>query len=182
MRPTTLFCLLLLLLVSAGCQKEKAEPRPVALEVVDHWTALVDVNAAPTGPLTQFLATSRIRSACADTCRRNKTSLEQLQSATLGEATLTVDAPPGQNFDFLRQMNFYIMSGSGNDQILLATATSIPQGATQLTLTPTNASLLAYLRNQEYYLKPQVELAQPGWVVARLQLQLRFQVQARPTP
>ncbi|GAB3829306.1 hypothetical protein [Hymenobacter jeollabukensis] len=182
MRLTTLFCLLLLLLVSAGCQKEKAEPRTLALEVVDQWTALADVSAAPTGPLTQFLATSRIRSACADTCRRNKTSLERLQSATLAEATLTVDAPPGQTFDFLRQMNFYIMSGNGNDQILLATATNIPQGATRLTLTPTNASLLAYLRNREYYLKPQVEMTQPGWAVARLQLRLRFRVQAHQTP
>ncbi|RTQ47157.1 hypothetical protein EJV47_19880 [Hymenobacter gummosus] len=177
MRSAKLF-FLLLLLVSFGCQKDKV--RPVAtLEVVDEWTALLDVTAAPGGSSPLFMPTSRIWSACADTCRRNKTSLEQLQSAALSEATLTVDAPPGQNFDFLRSMTFYIMSNQGNDQIPLASITAVPRGATRLTLTPTDASLLAYLRNREYYLKPQLELSQPGQTVARVQLQLRYRVQAR---
>ncbi|RAK67992.1 hypothetical protein [Hymenobacter edaphi] len=180
MRSAKLFCLLLLLLASFGCRKKEVPP-VVTLEVVDNWAALMDVTAVPGGPASLFMPTSRLRSACADTCRRNKTSLEQLQSAALSEATLTVDAPPGQNFDFLRQMTFHIMSETGNDLIPLATATNIPRGATRLTLTPTGAPLLAYLRNREYYLKPQVELVQPGQVVARVQLRLRFRVQARQT-
>ncbi|MBC6697432.1 hypothetical protein [Hymenobacter sp. BT190] len=146
---------------------------------MDTWAAVMDVNAPTSGPLTVFMPTTRVYSAAADSCRRNKTTLDQLQQATLSGATLTIQAPAGQNFDFLRQLTWYITSKQGNDRMVLATLPDVPLGATTLTLTPTNASLLNYLRSDQYFLTPQLEMRQPGQTVARLQLQLRYQVQAR---
>jgi hypothetical protein len=176
MRLPNLCWLLLIAALSFGCKKTEST---VNFVVVDKWTALMDVTAPPSGPQLLYLATSRINSTYADTCRRHKITSEQLQRITLQEATLTVDAPPGQNFDFLRQLTFLIMSEQGNDQIPLASITNVPRGATRLTLTPTTEGLQAYLRSGVYFLKPQLELSQPGQAVARVQLQLRYQVQVR---
>ncbi|WBO83884.1 hypothetical protein [Hymenobacter yonginensis] len=177
MRLHNLLGFLLLAALSFGCKKE-AQDTTVTFDVVDTWAAVLDVTAPAGGPLTLFLPTTRIYSATADSCRRHKTTLEQLRQATLSQATLTVQAPAGQNFDFVRQLTWYITSEQGNDRILLATLPNVPLGATTLTLTPTNAALLSYLHSDQYFLTPQLELRQPGQTVARVQLQLRYQMQA----
>lgn len=176
MRLFNFLGLLLAVALIFGCKKEEAT---VALDVVDTWSAVMDVTAPPQGPLTVFMPTTRVYSAAADSCRRNKTTLDQLQEATLSQATLTVQAPAGQNFDFVRQLTWYITSEQGNDRMVLATIPDVPLGATTLTLTPTNASLLSYLRPGQYYLTPQLELRRPGQTVAQVRLQLRFRVQAQ---
>lgn len=170
---------LLVAAVSLGCQKKEAEETIIRFDVVDTWQATVDVRAFPGETLTTFLSASSIRSAVADSSRRNNTTLEQLQQATLEEAVVTLQAPAGQNFDFVRQLTLHITSEQGNDRMVLATRTDVPLGATTLTLTPTTAPLLNYLRPGRYYLQPQLELRQPGWTVARVQIQFRYQVQGR---
>lgn len=171
--------LLVLATLIFGCQKKEASETTIAFEVVDNWNITADVTAWPGEPLTRFLPTSRIYSACADSCRRNKISLQEMQQVALREATITLQAPPGQNFDFVRQITVHITSEQGNDRVVLATLPDIPLGATRLTLTPTTTSLLHYLRPGFYYLTPQLELRQPGNTVAQLRIQMRYQVQAR---
>lgn len=179
MRLFNFLGLLLVAALSFGCEKEdEKEEITATLDVVDNWTALLDATAPPQGPLTVFLPTSRVNSAVVDSCRRNSILLEQLQEATLSKATLTVQAPAGQNFDFVRQLTWYITSEQGN-RMVLATLPDVPLGATFLTLTPTTASLLSYLRPGQYYLTPQLEIRQPGQTIARVQLQLRYRVQGR---
>ncbi|MBD2713997.1 hypothetical protein KBK19_03005 [Microvirga sp. STR05] len=178
MRIHNLLGFLLLAALSFGCKKE-AKETTVAFDVVDTWAAVLDVTAPPAGPLTVFLPTTRVYSATADSCRGRKITLDQLQQATLSHATLTLQAPVGQNFDFVRQITWYITSEQGNDRMVLATLPNVPLGATTLTLMPTNTALLSYLRPGQYYLTPQLELRQPGQTVVRMQLQLRFAMQAR---
>ncbi|RYY16899.1 MAG: hypothetical protein EOO36_10505 [Cytophagaceae bacterium] len=75
-------------------------------------------------------------------------------------------------------MTWYITTEQG-ERMVLATLPDVPLGATSLTLTPTNASLMSYLRPGQYYLTPQVEMRQPGQMIARVRLQLRYRVQGR---
>jgi hypothetical protein len=173
MRLFNLLGLLLVVTLGFGCKKEEVT---ATLDVVDNWTAVLDATAPSQGPLTVFLPTSQVNSAVVDSCRRNKIMLEQLQEATLNQATLTVQAPAGQNFDSVRQLTWYITSKQG-DRMILATLPDVPLGATFLTLTPTNASLLSYLRPGQYYLTPRLEMRQPGQTVAQVRLQLRYRVQ-----
>lgn len=170
---------LLVVALSFGCKKEdQPEEATATLEVVDQWTAFLEATASPQGSLTVFLPTSRVSSAVVDSCRRHNLPLEQLQEATLRQATLTVQAPAGQTFDLVRQLTWYITSDKG-DRMVLATLPDVPAGATLLTLTPTNASLLSYLRPGQYYLTPQVEMRQPGRAMAQVRLQLRYRVLGR---
>jgi hypothetical protein len=177
MRLFTFLGWLLVVSLSFGCQK-KAEDVTATLEVVDQverwWTAF----APPQAPLTVFLPTSRVYSAVVDSCRRHRLTPDQLQEATLSQATLTVRAGVGQNFDLVRQLTVYITSEQG-DRMVLATLPEVPRGATVLTLTPTTASVLGYLRPGRYYLTPQVELRQPGETIAQVRLELRYRVQGR---
>jgi hypothetical protein len=177
MRFFTFLGWLLVVGLSFGCKKEQEEVA-VTLDVVDNWRGGLDATAPPQGPMTVFLPTSRVYSAVVDSCRRHNILLEQLQAATLSQATLTVQASVGQNFDLVRQLTWYITSEQG-DRMVLATLPDVPLGFTSLTLTPTNASLLSYLRPGQYYLTPQVEMRQPGQTIAQLQLQLRYRVQGR---
>lgn len=177
MRLFTFLGLLLVVALCFGCQK-KEEDVTATLEVVDQWESFWTVFAPPQAPLTVFLPTSRVYSAVVDSCRRNRLTPEQLQEATLSQATLTVKAGVGQNFDLVRQLTFYITSEQG-DRMVLATLPEVPQGATVLTLTPTTASVLSYLRPGQYYLTPQVELRQPGEMLAQVRLELRYRVQGR---
>lgn len=168
---------LLVVALSFGCKKEQ-EAVTATLEVVDKWTGLMEASAPFQGQMTVYLPTSRVYSAVGDSCGRNHLLLEQLQEATLRQATLTMQAPLGQTFDLVRQLTWYITTEQG-ERMVLATLPDVPLGATSLTLTPTNASLLSYLRPGQYYLTPQVELRQPGQLIAQVRLQLRYQVQGR---
>lgn len=177
MRVFTFLGWLLVVALNFGCQK-KADDVTATLEVVDQWTAFLTAFAPPQAPLTVFLPTSRVYSAVVDSCRRHHLPLDQLQDATLSQATLTVQAGVGQNFDLVRQLTFYITSEQG-ERMVLATLPEVPRGATVLTLTPTTASVLGYLRAGQYYLTPQVEMRQPGETLAQVRLQLRYRVQGR---
>jgi hypothetical protein len=177
MRFFTFLGWLLVVALSFGCKKEKAEVT-ATLDVVDKWTGLMEASAPFQNQMTVFLATSRVYSAVVDSCGRNNILLDQLQEATLSQATLTMEAPVGQTFDLVRRLTWYIITAQG-EQMVLATLPDVPLGATSLTLTPTNASLLSYLRPGQYYLMPQVELRQPGQLIARVRLQLRYRVQGR---
>ena len=168
---------LLVMVLSFGCKKEQ-EAVTATLEVVDNWTGLLEAAAPLQGQMTVFLPTSRVYSAVVDSCGRHNIRLEQLQEATLSQATLTVQAPVGQTFDLVRQLTWYITTEQG-ERMVLATLPDVPLGATSLTLTPTNASLLNYLRPGQYYLTPQLEMRQPGQLIARVRLQLRYRVQGR---
>jgi hypothetical protein len=167
--------LLLVVALSFGCKKEEVT---VTLEVVDNWTAFLQANAYQQAALTVFLPTSKVYSAVVDSCRRHNILPEQLQEATLSQATLTVQAGVGRNFDLVRQLTFYITSEQG-ERMVLATLPEVPRGATVLTLTPTTASVLGYLRPGQYYLTPQFEMRQPGETIAQVRLQLRYRVQGR---
>jgi hypothetical protein len=168
---------LLVMALSFGCKKEQ-EAVTATLDVVDNWTGLLEASAPFQNQMTVFLPTSRVYSAVVDSCGRNNILLEQLQEATLSQATLTMQAPVGQTFDQVRQLTWYITTEQG-ERMVLATLTDVPLGATSLTLTPTNASLLSYLRPGQYYLTPQVELRQPGQLIARVRLQLRYRMKGR---
>jgi hypothetical protein len=160
---------LLVMVLSFGCKKEQ-EAATATLEVVDNWTGLLEASVPFQNQMTVFLPTSRVYSAVVDSCGRNNITLEQLQEATLSQATLTMQAPVGQTFDLVRQLTWYITTEQ-SERMVLATLPDVPLGATSLTLTPTNASLLSYLRPGQYYLTPQL--------IARVRLQLRYRVQGR---
>jgi hypothetical protein len=133
---------LLIVALSFGCKKEQ-EAVTATLGVVDTWTGLLEAAAPFQGQMTVFLLASRVYSAVVDSsCGRNKIKLDQLQEATLSQATLTMQAPVGQTFDLVRQLTYSITSEQGA-RMVLATLPDVPLGATLLTLTPTNASLLS---------------------------------------
>ncbi|KAA9333151.1 hypothetical protein F0P96_09220 [Hymenobacter busanensis] len=171
---STLLGLLCLLLVSVGCKKEDA-PVPVSFDVEDSWQALVELN--PYAPTTMYLPAQRIYSTCAVTCSRNETSIEKLQSASLSGVELTLKPSQAPNFDFLQQVTIYLISEQGA-QSVLASLDQIPAGATTLTLKPTDQSMLAFLRNGSYIIKPYLELKAPTQSFASLQMKLRFRAQA----
>lgn len=152
----------------AGCKKDKPV---VTFEVVDTLsTTLIASNPSA------YLETTVVGSNIAIACEQNKSSVNQLQNASLSR--VEISARPGQNFGPLQKIVLYVLDKQGN-QAILASQSTVPKGTDKITLTPTDSSMLPYLRAKRYFVKPYVELTSSGQLVAEVKMQFTFNVEAR---
>jgi hypothetical protein len=63
------------------------------------------------------------------------TAANMVVSVTLKGMNIQIQSPPGQNFDFLDNIQIY-MSAKGQPEVLAVSQSSIPKGTTTMVLTP----------------------------------------------
>lgn len=128
-------------------------------------------------PLSPIMVASSSKSTYAT----NGTSADYVQDVTLDRLTLTITAPQGQNFDFLRRIEVYISTDAqGAGKVLLASLNPVPTGATSIQLTPADQKLDVFLGGDSYTLTTNVELAKPLTQEVTFRADSRFKVKARP--
>ena len=177
-RPARRLLLLLLPLLALGAAScEEALKDLLTFQISDSST--VTLPAAPiTG--TFSLPGVPVTSTSANTYKNNNTQAEYVQDVTLDELKLTITAPAGQNFDFLKSISISIATNSsGTDKVALAALSDVPRGQTTITLTPAGSKLDAFLLNSSYTLFTTAELVQPLTQSITLRTDARYNVRAR---
>lgn len=174
-RTTASLVILAAAALLSGCKKA---PTIVTFEVVDSAVYPSEELNALLGT-QRYLQTRQVYTQLARASSDNGTSAEQLQSATLdGVELLLTSRSSAQNFDFLRAATIYLVSSQGTRSVLAQT-TIIPVGATRLTFAHSGPAMTHELKAGSYYVAPMVELQPGSHVVADMQLQFRYQVEAR---
>lgn len=169
----TLWLLLPLLTLSlASCKKVLGL---ISFQINDSST--VNLPPAPAGPVN--LPGASITSSSTNTYQNNNTKADYVQDVTLDRLTLTITAPAGQNFDFLKSVSISIASdASGANKTLLASLSEVPAGQTTITLTPTDNKLDMFLRSSSYTLLTTAELVKPLTQSITLRTDARYNVHA----
>lgn len=166
--------LLPLLLLSLGSCKKVLES--ITFQISDSSTVTVPPTIAGSYTLPGIAVTS----TSTNTYQVNNTNADYVQDVTLDRLTLTIDAPAGQNFNFLKSVEIYISSdAAGTDKVLLASLGTVPQGQTTILLAPTDSKLDKYLRSGSYTLTTSAVLTQPITQAIRLRTDARYNVRAR---
>lgn len=102
-----------------------------------------------------------------------------MKDVKLDRLTLSITDPSSQNFDFLQSIEIRI-STNGNDEIVLASLSTIPQGQRTITLTPTEAKLDQYLKASQYTLKTRATVGRNVPQDVTVRADTRFKVTADP--
>ncbi|MBD2767142.1 hypothetical protein IC235_04430 [Hymenobacter sp. BT664] len=114
--------------------------------------------------------------------RNNKTTRNNVKNVLLDQLVLTVTAPAGSTFDFLKEIDIFINTPNTNNKIPLAHLYTIPRGTNTITLEPTKAKLDEYLKSDTYQLTVDARLTpgsfSPNYFTVRSDA--RFKVTADP--
>ncbi|MBF9223834.1 hypothetical protein [Hymenobacter ruricola] len=138
----------------------------------------------PAFPGTNLLAPVTVTTNSAASFQNNKTSKDKVKDVYLDQLVLTITNPAGKTFDFLDNLEVYINTPNGNNKILLANITSVPQGTNTIKLTPTTARLDEYLKSETYELtviaKTNNKAFDPNTLKYTVKADSRFKVTANP--
>lgn len=168
---------LLALLAAPGCKKAR---ELINFQITDSQSFTVPAAlSVPIGGL--YPLPSRTVPSTARTAYASKgTTTDLVENVNLQEMTLTITAPPGQNFDFLRRIELYISSDiSGSDKVLLASLASVPRGVSTISLLPAGTKLDQYLRNDTYTILTSVEINNRVGQNIDIRADSRFSIRAR---
>ncbi|WP_375418963.1 hypothetical protein [uncultured Hymenobacter sp.] len=162
-----------LLLSLGSCKK--------ALELITFQISDSSTVTVPPAPLGSYMLPGiAVTSTSTNTYQVNNTNADYVQDVTLDQLTLSIEAPAGQNFNFLQSISISIASdAAGSDKVLIASLSSVPQGVTTINLTPTDSKLDKFLRNGSYSLITSAALKQSVTQPIRLRTDARYNVRAR---
>ncbi|WP_242921313.1 hypothetical protein [Pontibacter liquoris] len=167
---------LLLLLVVAGTSCDKIED--LLTFYINHDESIKIESSFPVGalvPLTPVTVTTNSN----EEFKNNKTRAELVKNVTLSKLALTVTDPQGENFNFLKSIEIYI-SSDAKGETKIAYLNEVPQNATSLELTSTNAKLDEYLKSDTYTIRTKAALAKPVSSDITIKAAMRFKVTADP--
>lgn len=164
----------LLLIGAAACEKVD---KLLTFYVEDSQNIRISSNF-PLGIATQ-LAPVAVTTNSSQTFANNDTRADLVKDVKLDRLTLSITDPQSQNFDFLQNIEIRITT-NGNDEIVLASLSSIPQGQRTITLTPTGAKLDAYLKASQYTLKTRATVGRNVPQDVTVRADTRFKVTADP--
>ncbi len=77
----------------------------------------------------------------------NNTSLDLIESVSLSDLKITINAPKNGNFDFVKSFEFYL-SAEGQDRVLLAEVQDLPDGVTELSPEISDVDLKPYIESE----------------------------------
>ena len=171
--------LLALVLVAApGCEK--------ILDLLSFTVSDSQIFTVPAAPLPVVvgqlitLPPVTVASTAKTTYANNGTAADYVQDVTLDRLALTITNPASQNFDFLRRIELYISTdASGSNKVLLASLSPVPTGVRTIELVPSGNKLDLFLRNAQYTLTTNLELAQPLAQNTDIRADSRFNVKAK---
>ncbi len=108
--------------------------------------------------------------------KSNNVTRERVTRVVLTKLTLTVESPSDQNLDFLTKVTFFVQS-DGLPKQAVASA-DIPKGSKNVTFTPTNADIGAYVRAAKFSITTEVNGRRPTKDTT-VRADATFQVSAR---
>lgn len=144
------FCLLLIIpFLTLSCKRKVTE-----FKVNDTTEFIVPSSIILLTPLTIIGKESTVDFE--EEFKNNDTRAKYLKEVKLEELLLTITAPQGKTFSFLRSVSIYI-SADGLDEILLASKENIDNSVgNQLYLQPTAENLVEYVKKNDYKVRCQV--------------------------
>jgi len=125
------------------------------------------------------LPTPDVTTNSASDFENNNTKADLVKDVYLDELKLTITAPAGKNFDFLKAAHIYI-SLQGNDEIEIAYIDDIPTGLTTINLTTTKERLDKYIKESAYRLRSKVTTRQILTQDVTFSCDMKFKVTADP--
>lgn len=115
------------------------------------------IRIESTSPLSLPLevATPAVTSNSQQQYQNNNTRADLVRDVKLEQLKLTIEAPQGKTFSFLKSIHIYI-SSSEAEEIELASLENISSSASVLELVPTDQKLDAYAKSPSYSLRTKV--------------------------
>jgi hypothetical protein len=107
----------------------------------------------------------------------NNTAPNLVKEVTLQELTLTITAPAGKTFSFLKSAEIFISTNSSNEIKLASVENNTSAGST-ITLQPANANLLEYIKADKYKLRSRIVTKETVTQPVDIRCDARFKVTA----
>ncbi len=107
----------------------------------------------------------------------NNTAPNLVKEVTLEEITFTITAPSGKTFSFLKSAEIFI-STNGSNEIKLASIDNNTSAASTITLQPTDANLLEYIKADKYKLRSRIVTKETLTQAVDIRCNTRFKVRA----
>lgn len=84
--------------------------------------------------------------------KANDTRKDLIEEILLEELILTIDAPAGEDFSFLKNATVYIKA-KGLDELEVATITDVKENSSELKLQPSSLNIAPYIKAEEFSLR-----------------------------
>lgn len=141
----------------------------------------VNITVPSNSPLSlpTELATPDVTTNSSQKFANNNTEASLVKDVKLQELKLTIETPSGKTFSFLKSIQIYISTNSGNE-ILLAGLENIPANVNTIVLTPTQEKLDVYAKSSSYKLRTSVVTKETLTQDVTLKTDLKFRVTAAP--
>ncbi len=133
-------------------------------------------SAAPLG-LPLDIVTPEVTTNSQEEYKNNNTRAELVKDVKLQELKLTITAPSGRTFSFLKDIRIFISTTTENE-IELASLENISSVTQTIELNPTREKLDAYAKASSYNLRTQVTTDEALTEAVDLQVDLKFRVTA----
>lgn len=125
------------------------------------------------------IATPDVTTNSSQKFANNNTQASLVKDVKLQELIMSIQSPAGKTFSFLKSIQIYISTTSGNE-ILLASLDNIPTSVTSISLTPTREKLDTYAKASSYKLRTSIVTRETLTQSIDLKTDLKFRVTAAP--
>ncbi len=141
----------------------------------------VAITIPPSSPLNLpfEIATPDVTTNSNQKFANNNTQASLVKDVKLQEVKLTITAPSGKTFSFLKSISIYISTNS-NNEILLASLDNIPTGVSAINLNPTNEKLDVYAKADTYQLRTSAVMRETLTQSVDMNVDVKFKVTAAP--
>lgn len=109
----------------------------------------------------------------------NDTRKDKVKEVSLDELVLTITAPEGRSFDFLKDIYLFI-SAEGLEEQQYAFYEDVPDGLTRLELNATGIDLASYIKEEKFKLRSECVLDRTLTQNIDVQADMVFNVRANP--
>lgn len=123
------------------------------------------------------IATPAVSSNSQQEYKNNNTRADLVRDVRLEQLKLTITAPTGKTFSFLKTIDIYI-STTEADEIKLASSHSVTSDASTLELVPTTEKLDTYAKASSYTLRTEVTTDETLTEDVDMNVDLKFKVTA----
>lgn len=163
---------LVIVLSFIGCNKGR-----ITFYVNDSTTTTVK-SVIPIN-LPYDIPVGQINSTNTQEYQNNNTAPDLIESVNLDKLTVTITSPADEDFSFLKSIHIYIKKSDDSDKVEIAYADNIDPNAHSITLTPTDANLVPYLKESSYKVDTKVEIKKVLTRDVDLRIDLKFKVTAK---
>lgn len=128
-------------------------------------------------PLPFEFMTPEIQTGSSQDFEKNNTRADLVKDIKLEELKLTITAPEGKTFSFLKSIHIYI-SADNIDEILLASAENISSTSNTISLTTSQEKLDEYIKADGYRLRTSTVIRETLTQNVTIKIDMKYKVTA----